>query len=87
MADEGRARPEKPERAGSEASWHALEAQEALTRLGATESGLSEEEVTHRREVHGPNLLPGRRRVTLAEIVLHQFKSPLIYVLLVAGAV
>ncbi len=87
MADEGRGRPEKPERAGGEASWHALEAHEALARLGATEAGLSEEEVAHRREAHGPNVLPGRRRVTLAEIVLHQFKSPLIYVLLAAGAV
>ena len=68
-------------------SWHALSAGEALERLNADEGGLSSDEVRARQERFGPNLLPTKEPPGLLAILLHQFKSPLIYILLVAGAV
>ncbi len=68
-------------------AWHALSPEEALKRLKSAEGGLSAEEARQRRERLGPNLLPSKEPPGLLAILLHQFKSPLIYILLVAGAV
>ncbi|MDF1755187.1 MAG: HAD-IC family P-type ATPase [Verrucomicrobiales bacterium] len=48
--------------------------------------GLSSEEATRRLERDGPNELPGAKRKPLWKVVLSQFASPLIYILLVAAA-
>ncbi len=56
-------------------------------RLRADDRGLTEAEVTIRRAEHGPNLLPSPTPVTLGQVILHQFLSPLIYILLAAAAV
>jgi P-type Ca2+ transporter type 2C len=69
------------------ASWHALSAEETLKRLRTSEDGLTPEEVLKRREHFGRNHLPGKKPPGLFSIILHQFKSPLIYILIVAGAV
>jgi magnesium-transporting ATPase (P-type) len=47
--------------------------------------GLSKTEAQTRLKEHGPNKLPIQKPPGLAIIFLHQFKSPLIYILLVAG--
>ena len=58
---------------------------EVEERLEATSHGLSKEEATHRFEVHGPNRL-AEARVTPGWVTfLAQFKSPLIFILLLAG--
>jgi P-type Ca2+ transporter type 2C len=67
--------------------WHALSGEDALERLDATEDGLPRGEVETRQERFGRNLLPTKEPPGVLEILLHQFKSPLIYILLVAGAV
>ncbi len=47
-------------------------------------SGLSEAEARKRLHTHGPNALPEKRPEALWRRFLHQFKSPLIYILLFA---
>jgi len=68
--------------------WHALAGEEAARVLGTNPAhGLSREEVERRLREHGLNALtepPGRSLLT---VLLHQFKSPLIYLLLVAAGI
>jgi len=68
-------------------AWHAQSSEDALALLEANEDGLSEWEASERRVVFGPNRLPKRKRSGLSVIYLHQFKSPLIYLLLAAVAI
>jgi magnesium-transporting ATPase (P-type) len=67
--------------------WHALTGEDVLERLETTTDGLASDEVPKRQERFGRNLLPAPEPPGVLEILLHQFKSPLIYILLVAGAV
>lgn len=67
--------------------WHALAAEDVLARLEGSPEGLTTQAATARLAEVGPNVLPQRPPPTLLAIVLHQFKSPLIYVLLAAAAV
>jgi P-type Ca2+ transporter type 2C len=69
------------------AVFHHLSAQAALDRLGSTREGLSERETAARLERHGPNRLPEPRGKTLASVFIAQFKSPFVYLLLLAAAV
>jgi magnesium-transporting ATPase (P-type) len=71
----------------AQASWHALEAAEALARLASRLEGLSDEAASERLAVHGPNRLPPpKRRGPLLRLLAH-FHNVLIYVLLVAAGV
>ncbi len=67
--------------------WHALEMDRVLERLGAGRDGLSPGEAGKRLEEHGPNVLEGAEDKSLLRVVLKQFKSPLIYLLIAAAAV
>ena len=49
--------------------------------------GLSEAEARHRRDLYGPNQLPGTAVAGPARRFLNQFQHPLVYVLLGAGAI
>jgi magnesium-transporting ATPase (P-type) len=49
--------------------------------------GLTEVEANRRLSIHGINVLPHGKPVTFFTVVLHQFMSPLIYVLIAAGVV
>ena len=64
--------------------WHAATGEAVLDELGTTREGLSAEEADRRRERHGPNTLERADSVSPLRIFLHQFTSPLIYVLVVA---
>lgn len=67
-------------------SWHALEIIEVTKKLGSSLSeGLSEAEVDSRLKHYGTNSLPEPERRSVLSIFLHQFLSPLIYLLLVAA--
>ena len=68
-------------------SWHALPIDEVYEKLSSGPGGLSCEEAAHRLEQFGPNELPARRPPGIFSIFLHQFKSPLIYILLVAAVI
>jgi Ca2+-transporting ATPase len=67
--------------------WHALEKDEVELTLGASPDGLSSGEAARRLEIHGLNLLEEAKGASALSVLLHQFKSPLIYILLVAGLV
>ncbi|PIQ82140.1 MAG: ATPase [Candidatus Omnitrophica bacterium CG11_big_fil_rev_8_21_14_0_20_64_10] len=66
---------------------HTGSVEEALVALNASREGLSQAEAARRLQAVGLNALPQPKRPGLFLIFLRQFKSPLIYVLLAAGAV
>jgi len=67
--------------------WYQLDEEEVLKKLGTSEEGLSGSEAEKRVEKYGPNRLPEEERISRLKILLHQFTSPLIYILLVAAVV
>ena len=72
-------------RAPSLESPHAKAANEILDALNASPHGLSRQEAAARLARHGPNLLPQAKSPGRFAIFLHQFASPLIYVLAAAA--
>ncbi|MGQ0599196.1 cation-translocating P-type ATPase [Aquabacterium sp.] len=68
--------------------WHARSAQDVLRELSVSErDGLDPEQIRQRLAAHGPNSLPAAQRRSAWLRFALQFHNPLIYVLLVAGAV
>lgn len=72
---------------GQPIPWHAIPEEQVFTKLQTNLSGLSPEQVEERLLEFGRNILPERKPPTLLDIVLHQFKSPLIYILMIAGII
>ena len=71
-----------------EVSWHNLSRKQVLKRLNSSaEGGLTAEEVRTRQEKFGPNKLPEDKRLSELKIFLEQFRSPLIYILAIAGII
>ena len=68
-------------------AWHTLPEESVLQKLQTTPAGLSDQQVAERLTEFGPNTLPVKPPPTLPAVFLHQFLSPLIDILLVAGAV
>jgi magnesium-transporting ATPase (P-type) len=66
---------------------HTLAPREVEALLGTSENGLIEAEATRRLEQYGPNEVEQERATPWWKLALHQFRDPLIYVLLVAGIV
>ena len=64
-----------------------MPSEEVLAQLKTTADGLTKEEVTVRREQFGLNELPRSRRLPRLRILLEQFQSPIIVILLLAGLV
>lgn len=68
--------------------WHSLHISEVLETLESNAvQGLSNNEAKERLDRLGTNTLPEPKRRPLASILLHQFLSPLIYLLLVAAGI
>ncbi|MBI4491777.1 MAG: HAD-IC family P-type ATPase [Chloroflexi bacterium] len=67
--------------------WHQLERDAVLARLQSGWDGLSGAEARRRLERSGPNELAVEERTLPLLILLRQVQSPLIYILLAAGAV
>jgi Ca2+-transporting ATPase len=68
-------------------AWHSLSIQEVFARLSSSEAGVSDEEAKRRLRKFGPNKLPQAKRLTRLHILLAQFKSPFVYLLIAAGFV
>jgi P-type Ca2+ transporter type 2C len=68
-------------------NYYQLATQELLESLKTSEVGLKEEEAKNRLQQFGPNRLAEEEKINRFEIFLHQFKSPLIYILLLAAIV
>jgi len=67
--------------------WYQLAEKEVFKRLQTSEEGLSEAQAKKHLETYGPNTLPEGPGINRLKIILHQFTSPLIYILIVAAVV
>ncbi|HEY94950.1 MAG TPA: HAD-IC family P-type ATPase [Dehalococcoidia bacterium] len=67
--------------------WHNLSPEDTLSEIDSDIDGLSDSEVLKRQEKYGFNELLDRKKTPLIIVFFRQFLSPLIYVLLAAGAV
>jgi magnesium-transporting ATPase (P-type) len=68
--------------------WHALASDETIAKLqSSAASGITDSEAKGRQNQFGSNELPQPKRRSLARIFLHQFLSPLIYLLLVSACI
>ncbi len=65
--------------------FHIKDINETLLLLETNTSGLSSEESSKRQEKYGLNVLPSKAEMTLFQHFLQQFKSPIIYILLLAA--
>jgi Ca2+-transporting ATPase len=68
-------------------NWYQLAVNQIFAELNTSEHGLTEAEARERLQQFGPNRLAEGEKISWLEILLHQFKSPLIYILLIAGVV
>ena len=67
-----------------ETVWHAATVDETLDELVSSQNGLASEEAERRLDRYGPNSIGEGDVISPIRIFLHQFTSPLIYILLVA---
>ena len=67
--------------------WHIKEIPTLLAEFSTTENGLTQAEVAKRLKIHGLNSLPRQPSPTWWQVLGRQFKSPLIYILVVAAVV
>lgn len=70
----------------SDPYWN-LPLQDLLARLGVSEQGLSSSQAAERLSSYGINTLSGRKRASALRLLLKQFESPLVLILLFAAAV
>ncbi len=66
-------------------AWYTLTAEEVLAQLGSAATGLSALEAAQRLAANGPNELKEGKRISPLQIFLGQFKSLIIWILIVAG--
>lgn len=70
-----------------DACWHSLKLKDVYKKLNSSAEGLSNEEADKRFILEGPNELPEAKPSKWWVIFFHQFKNPLIYILMGAMAV
>ncbi len=68
-------------------AWHILTHEDVLELLDAKPGGLSSDEAAQRLERYGRNEVEAERLTPWWSILLHQFRDPLIYILLIAAAI
>ena len=68
-------------------AWHNRSAEEVLTQFDSGATGLSAQEAAQRLAANGPNELKEGKRISAIQIFLGQFKSLIIWILIVAGVV
>jgi Ca2+-transporting ATPase len=74
------------EKTMAENFWHNLSWEETIEKFDSdSEKGLSEKEVKFRRAKFGPNKISKIKQSSKIGIFLEQFKSPLVYILVVIG--
>jgi Ca2+-transporting ATPase len=67
--------------------WHAKEIEKIFHELKTNENGLTSEEAMRRLKKFGLNKLPEEKKITKPQIFFRQFKSLLVYILLIAALV
>lgn len=68
-------------------NWYQISSKEIYQKLNTSEKGLTTEEVKRRLKQYGANRLTEEEKINRLKIFLHQFASPLIYILIIAGVV
>ena len=68
-------------------AWHSQSAEEVLAQLGSATTGLSTAEAAQRLAADGPNELKEGKRISPWQIFFGQFKSLIIWILIVAGVI
>ena len=68
-------------------AWYAEEIESVLDILGTSRKGLGGEEASRRLEEYGPNELKEEKRVTPLELLIGQFKSILVIILIISALV
>lgn len=68
-------------------NWYHAEVKEVFESFASSDEGLSEHVASERLTRNGPNKLAEGEEISRMKILLHQFTSPLIYILLIAAAV
>lgn len=66
-------------------NWHTLSREEVESALQTHSRGLSEDEVQQRKQKYGDNILKEIEPPNVILVLLHQFTSPLIYILIIAS--
>ena len=72
---------------GREDAYWSRDASDLITALAATPLGLSSIEATDRLARHGPNAVEEQREVAAIRLLLHQFASPLVLILVFGAAI
>src|SRR5680860_418592 len=67
--------------------WCNLSVKETLEDLKSSPNGLASDKAQRRLVKYGKNVLPAKKRFTALVIFLNQFKSPLVYILLIAALI
>jgi Ca2+-transporting ATPase len=70
-----------------ETEWHLLSQEQIFKKLNTSLHGLSFNEVQNRIKQYGLNTLPEKKKISLFQIFLGQFNSPLFFVLLGASII
>jgi len=68
-------------------TWHSQSAEAVLTQLSASAVGLSAQEAARRLAADGPNELKEGKSISPLQIFIAQFKSLIIWILIVAGVI
>ncbi len=67
--------------------WHSIPVKDVVAQLDSSQRGLSRAEAELRLQKHGPNRMPQQPPPAWWQIVIRQFQSPLIYILVAAAIV
>jgi len=67
--------------------WYGLDIEAVFRQLETSEQGLSGNEARKRLAEYGPNALARAEKTSRFKLLLHQFTSPLVYILIAAAAV
>ena len=86
LGAEGKMPPAPAARLRGEA-WHSQSAEAVLAKLGSSSAGLSAREAAERLAANGPNELKEGKRISPLQIFFGQFKSLIVWILIVAGVI
>jgi Ca2+-transporting ATPase len=70
-----------------ETKWHEMGAQKVLNSLSSSRDGLEEKEAIKRLGIHGENILKKEKKISKLQILLNQFRSFLVVILIIAAVV
>lgn len=67
--------------------WYRLDVNEIFEELKTSPLGLTSDEAKFRLDLYGHNRLPEEEKISKIRVLIHQFASPLIYILIVSGII